>query len=387
MGFSYLSKQGRKKLPNYNYKGRDRSLFYKYVASPACNKLVEYFPTWLAPNMITLLGLLIMMVSHFIVYKHLPEMEGEAPTWVVVQSAVATLVYQTLDNLDGKQARRTGSASPLGLIFDHGVDALVTTFGGLSMTAIVQCGMTWKTLVFWICGSLGFFMASWEEYFTGEFDLPIINGPNEGILLLAGLQLLTAWRGASLWTSDSIIEGVPNNTILVLFFFVGAILTVLQNMHTVYKSKRRLKQKIPFCKTLKKALPFLLVEALAYFWFTESRGNAVAQHTRLFIWTLGLIFAKMVMLLIVAHMCNEEYQPWRRSIMPLFFVGFHAVRSLVCEGAFPSFDEKRTIEDIFIVSLLAYVHMIWTLIRDCCKVLDVHCLTIKKKTGGKKKSG
>ena len=44
---------------------------------------------------------------------------------------VSILVYQHLDNLDGKQARKTSkkidileSSSPLGMLFDHGADAV-----------------------------------------------------------------------------------------------------------------------------------------------------------------------------------------------------------------------------------------------------------------------
>ena len=33
----------------------------------------------------------------------------------------------TLDGIDGKQARRTGSSSPLGEMFDHGLDAWATS--------------------------------------------------------------------------------------------------------------------------------------------------------------------------------------------------------------------------------------------------------------------
>jgi ethanolaminephosphotransferase len=35
--------------------------------------------------------------------------------------------YQSLDSIDGKQARRTGMAGPLGELFDHGCDAINTT--------------------------------------------------------------------------------------------------------------------------------------------------------------------------------------------------------------------------------------------------------------------
>jgi phosphatidylglycerophosphate synthase len=32
--------------------------------------------------------------------------------------------YLNLDSIDGKQARRTGTSSPLGELFDHGCDAI-----------------------------------------------------------------------------------------------------------------------------------------------------------------------------------------------------------------------------------------------------------------------
>lgn len=41
--------------------------------------------------------------------------------------AICLFAYQSLDSIDGKQARRTGMAGPLGELFDHGCDALNTT--------------------------------------------------------------------------------------------------------------------------------------------------------------------------------------------------------------------------------------------------------------------
>jgi ethanolaminephosphotransferase len=41
--------------------------------------------------------------------------------------------------MDGKQARRTGSSSPLGLLFDHGCDAINSIFG--SVNWIVSLGL------------------------------------------------------------------------------------------------------------------------------------------------------------------------------------------------------------------------------------------------------
>ena len=230
-GVSYISARGRARLPHYQYKGRDRSLFYRYVSSPLCDRLVALLPEWVAPNVITSLGLVVVFAAHFVLYAYAPDLEGSVPSWVCALQAICSLVYQTLDNMDGKQARRTGSSSPLGLLFDHGVDAIVVTIGALSMASITQCGQTWKTLALWIAGAVGFYMASWEEYYTGEFDLPPINGPNEGILLLATLQLVTACTGVGIWRRDSLMTGCENNTLLVVALVVASFLTTLVNAH------------------------------------------------------------------------------------------------------------------------------------------------------------
>ena len=38
--------------------------------------------------------------------------------------AISLFIYQSLDAIDGKQARRTGTNNPLGEFFDHGCDAI-----------------------------------------------------------------------------------------------------------------------------------------------------------------------------------------------------------------------------------------------------------------------
>lgn len=379
MGFSYISDSGRKRLPQYAYKGKDRSLFYAYVSSPACDWLVEFIPKWVAPNLITFIGLLVMAAGHAVVVSHAPDLHGEIPAWVCVLQAIAGLTYQTLDNLDGKQARRTKTSSPLGLLFDHGVDALVVTVGGLSLAAIFQLGQTWMTLVFWISGATGFFMASWEEYYTDTFDLPPINGPSEGILIFTALELLTAWKGVGIWTSCSIFPGVQNNAFMVVCLLLGSWATVLGNVRAVFAAPhRRHVMKVHFLRALSKILPFVALNFLAFLWLKVSKRNIMVLHPRLVIWTLGLCFAKLVMLLIVAHACAEEYHPWRRSLMPIFFMAAHLGYSMV-QNSYSGLDDKQIIESLFAVSVLAYGHMAYSLINDCCEILDINCFTIKKK--------
>jgi len=48
----------------------------------------------------------------------------KSPRWSYVLCAAGLFIYQTLDAIDGKQARRIRCSSPLGELFDHGCDAL-----------------------------------------------------------------------------------------------------------------------------------------------------------------------------------------------------------------------------------------------------------------------
>ena len=50
----------------------------------------------------------------------------QAPLWAYLLCAVGLFIYQSLDAIDGKQARRTNSSTPLGELFDHGCDSLST---------------------------------------------------------------------------------------------------------------------------------------------------------------------------------------------------------------------------------------------------------------------
>ena len=99
-------------------------------------------------------------------------------------------MYCVLDNIDGKQARRTGSSSPLGLLFDHACDCLVTVFVGVSLARIFYLGNSPFLLVPFIIGSYPFFLATLEEYYVGSLNLPIVNGPNEGCFIILALFIL-----------------------------------------------------------------------------------------------------------------------------------------------------------------------------------------------------
>ena len=111
---SLLSKKDHVALANYKYKGGDMSYMYMHVLSPLAQYCVDYLPNWVAPNLITFIGLAFSLSSFALVLFFDPFGDdgitniSALPSWIYLYFAISLFVYQTLDNMDGKQARKTG---------------------------------------------------------------------------------------------------------------------------------------------------------------------------------------------------------------------------------------------------------------------------------------
>jgi len=103
--------------------------------------------------------------------------------WKLILMAITIVIYQNLDNIDGKQARRTGNSikylgasSPLGMLFDHGTDAIASFLIAIQILDIMQFEsgaikvMAISTIVMPV-----YFSAMWSQYSTGNFRLGLIN--------------------------------------------------------------------------------------------------------------------------------------------------------------------------------------------------------------------
>ncbi len=74
---------------------------------------------------------------------------------------------------------------------------------------------SWQTLLWFLIPVVPFFFASWEEKFTGEFILPVINGPNEGIFLCVTLMVLQFFFGQAAVWGWTVAPSAPSTHVLV----------------------------------------------------------------------------------------------------------------------------------------------------------------------------
>jgi ethanolaminephosphotransferase len=108
-----------------------------------------------------------MMINVGFIAIYVPDLGTEAPSWLYFSFAAGLWLYSTFDNVDGKQARRTGTSSPLGELFDHGCDALNCTCVALLQSAALGLGHSYLSLSLVLLTIVGFYLSTAEEYFTG----------------------------------------------------------------------------------------------------------------------------------------------------------------------------------------------------------------------------
>ena len=115
----YITDSGLKNIKEHKYKAGGYSILDNLM-NPYWEFVVSMVPKTVAPNTLTLLGVIINIVFYSFMFYYDPTMSKSMPRWTYAGFAIGLFAYQTLDAIDGKQARRTKSSSPLGQLFDHG---------------------------------------------------------------------------------------------------------------------------------------------------------------------------------------------------------------------------------------------------------------------------
>jgi len=379
--FYYLNADARKNLLNYQYKGSDNSLVYQYILSPFALYCVEQFvPENIAPNSITLFGLSWMITSYLFCWWFVPTLEAtsEIPAWIFLWNSISLLAYQTLDNMDGKQARKTGSSSPLGLLFDHGCDAMNSIFG--SANWIIAMGLTMQedlfaaTVIIMVPFVL-FYVATWEEYHVGELVLPIFNGPSEGLLMGAALHLTTFFKGTGFWHGTQLYHSVKsmlpfaipfdqelrNLDFIVIFTLLGGLQEIAFKTTQVFKKHPgSLSSLFPFAVF---ASSFILMGRKdPMVWLSIPRTGMHLAMT---------LFFEMTTALMLAHMTNQKFELFRWQQLPL----------VALTVVMLAFDIDAELLKYWISayawSIGSYVVMkVVLVIQESCNVLNIWCFDI-----------
>lgn len=308
MSACHLSQQQLKGLEEHRYSSAGRSLLEPSM-QPYWEGLVARVPLWMAPNLITIVGLATNILTTLVLVYYCPTATEQAPAWVYCACAVGLFIYQSLDAIDGKQARRTSSSSPLGELFDHGCDSLSTVFVVLGSCIAVQLG-THPGWMFFCCfaGMFMFYCAHWQTYVSGTLRFGIIDVTEVQIFIIS-MYLLAAVGGTAFWQFPLPVFQMPIKMIPAILTVLGAIFSCTNYFRVILRGGvGKNGSTIAGTSVLSPGFHIGTLITLASLIYYKTSGHLFQMHPCLFILAFGFGSAKITNRLVVAHMTKSEMQ-------------------------------------------------------------------------------
>ncbi|KAF5384938.1 hypothetical protein D9615_000984 [Tricholomella constricta] len=400
----YIPQQSLENLKKYSYKGVDKSIVSRYVLNPFWTWFVTLWPLSVAPNTITLTGLTIVFINFFTMLYYDPlyltEKGGATgpPNWIYFTWALGLFAYQSLDAIDGKQARRTGMAGPLGEMFDHGCDAMNTTLEAILASHALNLGRSWWTVASQIATLANFYLTTWEEYHTGQLYLGICSGPVEGILMIIIIYIITGFFGPSFWDQKiftvtrlehiPFIQKLPNLPLNESFMVFGAF-GLAFNIICSYANVRRAMKAAgkPHLRPLTLLFPFVIAASIQVAWLSQPEVNhsAIINSPNFvpFLCAWGLQFAHQVGRMILAHVTSTAFPVWD-WVWIWSIIGAVDANLPHIIGRAPIIQSTMRNATIFIwltlvISFVVYARFCVLVINDITNYLGIACFTVRKK--------
>lgn len=375
-----LSEDALVHLKSYKYSSVDKSWISNNILRHYWNACVEFLPLWLAPNMVTLLGFFCIIFNVLLLTIYEPTMDGKDPSWLYYSFAAGLWAYSTLDNIDGKQARRTGTSSPLGELFDHGIDSLNCTLGSLLEACAMGLGNSKSAVFTALIPCLPMFFSTWETYHTHTLYLGVINGPTEGLILACTVMGLAGHFGPGIWTqplfssSEISFRDIWVAIIIVSLFATHIPFCVLN----VVRARRA--NNLPVAPVFLEWTPMAVFTFSVGAWLLSPHSTLRAEnHLVLFCLTMSFVFGRMTTKIILAHLTKQPFPYWTVMLWPL--VGGAIIANLPILGLAPlsAASELLYLRLYFVFAVIVYFRWAFLVITSICSYLGINCLTIPEK--------
>ncbi|KRX04038.1 SMAD/FHA domain [Pseudocohnilembus persalinus] len=199
----YLPKEKEDNLKAHKYCGEDHSILYNYFFAPLAEFSVQHQLDYVLLQCPTQLQCTILLGIYKIMYPvgyiglplfaTLPILHGwqigKKNRYLNIEKEQFLYIYNSIINI--------GNSSPLGLIFDHGCDALSVYFQAVTIINCMRMGNDLWGITTLFTPSITFFISNLEEYYTHKLYLPVINPAIEGVVITGFLIMGSAIIGQS----------------------------------------------------------------------------------------------------------------------------------------------------------------------------------------------
>jgi len=344
------------------------------------NWFVTLVPLWMAPNLITIVGLAVNIVTSLVLVLYCPTATEVAPWWTTFSCALGLFIYQTLDAIDGKQARRTKTSSPLGELFDHGCDSLSTVFVSIASCCAVRLGLYPGWMLFQcLCASTLFYCAHWQTYVSGTLTFGTID-VTEGQIVVMAVMLLSSFESffsLDIWSSSLYFFSL--NQLTTMVGGVCGLYSLFKSDGTIDKiftgGAGRNGATVAGTSVLSPAGPLFCLVIPAWVIAYKSDQSIFHDHPILYVLLFGMIGAKITNRLVVAHMCKGEITNRDASLL--------APVLLILNQYFNTFIPETVL--LYISLVWVGLDLVWYSSKVCleiCNYLDVSLFKIPYETEG-----
>ncbi|XP_018430337.1 PREDICTED: ethanolaminephosphotransferase 1 [Nanorana parkeri] len=379
--WEYVTAEQLSGFDRYKYSAVDTNPLSLYVMHPFWNFIVKFLPTWLAPNLITFSGFLLLVFNFLMMaffdsdfYASAPGHE-HVPSWVWIVAGLINFTAYTLDGVDGKQARRTNSSTPLGELFDHGLDSWACIYFVVTVYSIFGRGVTGVSvlvlyLLLWVV-LFSFILSHWEKYNTGILFLPW--GYDLSQVTISMVYLVTAVVGVEAWYKPVFFSILYRDLFTTMIVGCAVTITLPMSLYNVFRGYRNstLKHTTLYESMLPIISPVLLF-ILSTFWIFASPAKILDAHPRLFYYMVGTTFANITCKLIVCQMSNTRCQPLSWLLIPLTLVVLAVV------SGFANENEALLLVLLTVLVTIAHIHYGVSVVNQLSKHFNILPFSLKK---------
>ncbi|KAH3764309.1 CDP-alcohol phosphatidyltransferase [Pelomyxa schiedti] len=380
--YRYIGEVGLDNLKRYRYRGADLSISARLFLTRFWTwTTFTLVPMWLAPNVITLFGGCCVATCVALCAYFSPTMTEKVPAAAIAACAVLIYTYQLADNVDGKQAKRTGAGSPLGELFDHGVDSLVMGMMGVMLLAVVNAPLPLAVAGF-ISSLIPFWLAHWEEYHAGELIMGAFTGPTEMQHMFVFGLIFTMIVGPEFWAAP-MSQSIDIPRLHFGLVFVISICLLISGISVfnviVMVNNGKAESKATMGKAFSQLCSIIVFVTLScIFTLLPSVTPTLHSHPYAYFLTLIAIFGYITQRLIVQRICHEEIRHFYGIYIPFAIAATHtAISSLLGHEVFVS--NSTVMWTILTFSLLQELVFCYSIINQLTTHLKIRAFILPQK--------
>ena len=273
-------------------------------------------------------------------------------------------MYQNFDALDGKQARKLGLASPLGQLFDHGIDCCLTTVYIMNFMIMFKIGTSpFIFLYVLMVNFIIFYFPNWAEFFTHVLRTNSNNVGVTEIHLTVILMNLATWLwGDVLWQKTSLF-GLSTINLFALFLFIAILINIPPLFVESWKAAEG-KDKEKYFTMLIPIASFFASLILAYIMIPQVFAVPKVSVVLMFCFTFNILTIKMI----TGSLTRMDYDIVHLEVIALyitiFLISIGFSQNLICLHA------------LLVFSRL--IHLAVCIIQDISIYLKINVLWVPK---------